>query len=214
MEKLFSLVPDGVVLDGPRTLPDTHSTGGVTYTGLKNWPDAELIAIGWLPTTVVNPPTDSPFETVTGRDDVVTADSVTTTFTLETDMAAMRAWATEKLVQDSEEARQRFMTPGDIKSAVYREKQAEAADWQSLVDAAASPNPDDFPFLKGRAERLDPLDPDYQAVADEWNARASAWKPIGAKIENLYEGAIEAVGSAATESEIRAALIISWPVTS
>jgi hypothetical protein len=125
-----------------------------------------------------------------------------------------RAVGRELLAQASEAARQRFMTPGDIKSAVYREKQAEAAGWQAVVDASGVPDPANYPFLKNRAERLDPADPDYQAVADEWNARASAWKPIGAAIENLYEGAVEAVDEATTESDVRSALQVAWPMPS
>lgn len=126
-------------------------------------------------------------------------------------IAAVRAAARQQLVEDSESARQRFMTSGDLKSAVYRQKQEEASAWQVVVAASGTPNPTDYPFLRARALRLDPENPDYQAVADEWNARAAVWLVIGPQIEDLYEAAIEAVDAAASVGAIEAALQVSWP---
>lgn len=127
------------------------------------------------------------------------------------DLAAAKAAGREILARASEAARQRFMTPGDLKSAVYQTKQREAQAWQATVDAGGTPEPADFPFLKARAERLAPGAPDYQGVADEWNALAAAWLTAGPAIENLYEAAVEAVSAATTAEEVLAATRVVWP---
>lgn len=130
------------------------------------------------------------------------------------DLATAKSAAKGWLIQQSELARQRFMSPGDVKSAVYRQKQAEAHGWQMVLDASGTPDPADYPFLKSRAERLNSEDPDYQAVADEWNARAAAWVPAGVEIEDLYEAAVETVDSAESIAAVEAACRITWPMPS
>jgi len=127
------------------------------------------------------------------------------------DLAAGKSAARAMLAAGSEAARQQYITPGDGKAAVYRQKREEAADWQAVVDAAGTPVPADYPFLKARADRLDPVTPNYQAVADEWNAKAAAWLVAGPAIEDVYEAAVEAVDAAADLAAVFAATRVTWP---
>lgn len=127
------------------------------------------------------------------------------------DLAAGKYAARAMLAAGAEAARQQYITPGDGKAAVYRQKREEAAAWQAIVDAAGTPVPADYPFLKARAERLNAGAPDYQAVADEWNAKAAAWLVAGPAIEDVYEAAVEAVDTAADLAAVCAATRVSWP---
>jgi len=123
-------------------------------------------------------------------------------------VAERKALAKEDLAVLSEMARQQFMTPGDTKSAVYRQKKEEAEAYL----AAGAPIPEDYPFLKARAELLDPVTPDYAAVAAEWKARADAWLIAGPAIETVYDNAILLIDGAATVAEIETILAgIVWP---
>lgn len=128
------------------------------------------------------------------------------------DLEAAKAAARKVLARQAEAARQRFLTPGDLKSSVYTQKQAEAARWQEIVDGSGTPDPAEFPFLKARAERLNPGTPDYQAVADEWTAKVAVWVHVaGPEIENSYEAAVEAVEAAADMAAVEAATRVDWP---
>lgn len=159
--------------------------------------------------------TSVPAELETADDAVVLAYQTEdlTAEELAAELVQAKSTARDTLVDASEAARQAWMTRGDVKSAVYREKQREAETWLAAVAAGQTPDPADYPFLKGRAERLNPEEPDYLAVANEWNTLANGWKPVGAAIEDIYEGAVEAVAAATTVQQVAAIMAtITWPV--
>lgn len=113
----------------------------------------------------------------------------------------------------AEAARQRYITSGDGKAAVYSIKREEAKRWQSAVAAGQKPASEGYPWMAARAARLGvPL----QAVADEWSVKAAAWEALGRDIENAYEAAVEAV-EALTAGETAEADIVAiveavhWP---
>lgn len=119
------------------------------------------------------------------------------------------AKAGAKRIVDSraEAARLQFITAGAGQALVYERKRAEAEAW----DAAGSPDPADYPLLKARAERLNAGTPDYQAVADEWNAQSAAWQVAAAAIEGLREGAKDAIDVAGDIAGVHTAMDITWP---
>lgn len=109
----------------------------------------------------------------------------------------------------AEDARLQFITPGAGQALVYERKAAEAATYA----AAETPNPDDYPFLKARAERLDPDAPDYDAVAQEWNLQAAQWASVATIIENTREQAKEDISAAADHASATAIIDgLVWPV--
>lgn len=107
-------------------------------------------------------------------------------------LADAKARAVESLGAAAERARQRRITAGDGKAAIYAIKREEAQAWQAIVDASGTPVLDDFPWIKARATRLSVSG---QVVADEWNTKATAWMAIGRQIEDVYETAVEAVNA-------------------
>jgi hypothetical protein len=117
------------------------------------------------------------------------------------------------LAQRAEQARQRYITGGDGKAAVYSIKRDEAKRWQAAVAAGQKPSADACPWMAARAARLKTS---LQVVADEWNGKAAAWEAIGRDIENAYEAAVEAV-QALTSGETADADVVSiveavrWP---
>ncbi len=124
-----------------------------------------------------------------------------------------KAAAKRRLSTLAEVQRQRYITPGDGKAAIYALKRDEALRWQAIIDALGTPILGDFPWINARATRLSVTG---QAVADEWNAKAAAWEAIGRAIEDAYEGAIEDVDllvDAATADADIAAIIdgVVWP---
>lgn len=125
----------------------------------------------------------------------------------------LQAVAVSEVADAAERARLQYITAGDGKVGVYKLKQEEAAAWKAVVEVAGTPDPDDYPFLKHRAERVNPGSPNYQAVADEWNMKATEWMAIAVVIEGLYESAVEAIGAAANEAEIALETDIAWPVS-
>lgn len=126
--------------------------------------------------------------------------------------AEIRDKALASVDADAEAIRLKFITAGAGQALVYEAKRREAARWAEIVAAQGTPNPLEFPLLKARAERLNPATPDYQAVVDEWNARAAAWTAAAAAIEAVREGAKEAIAQAATGQAIFDALAgLVWP---
>jgi len=116
-----------------------------------------------------------------------------------------KAAAVERIDADAEAARQRFLSPGAAKAAVYLQKQAEAARYAS----DPSPAIDDYPLIKARMAATGQT---AAQVADEWLARAAAWTTIAAEIERQSDLAKAAVNAAATLADVEAALAaIVWP---
>lgn len=117
------------------------------------------------------------------------------------------------LAQRAERARQRYITSGDGKAAVYAIKREEAKRWQALVDAGGQPKPEDFPWMLARATRRKDV---LQAVADEWNIKAELWEGVGREIEDAYEAAVEAVdaltdGETAETDIVAIVEAVDWP---
>jgi hypothetical protein len=129
----------------------------------------------------------------TSSDDIGDA-AVTRTWSVDVELGRVLAGAHVDTV--AERTRLLYITAGDGQAMVYRQKQDEAAAWLAAVANGDTPDPADYFFLKARAERLDAEDPDYQAVAVEWSERAAAWKAIAAHIEDIREGAKEAIATA------------------
>ncbi len=153
-------------------------------------------------------------------------------------LAEFKVFQAREIDLAAEAARQQFVTPGDGMAAVYRQKllagrddgvasshvatayvyRAAAALREAYLlalaaevarfEADATPNPANYPLMNGRATRLGvPL----AGVAEEWRAKADAWIAAASEIEDLREGAKEAIAAANTEGEVIAAMQVTWP---
>lgn len=189
-----------VLLADPRPVP--------SKVGCAHWNDEEMSSLaGWCkvdPDSGYDPAIHVP--TGGGSFDPQTV-LATPAFTPRA-LADLKAEACVKIDGQAEVTRQSFITPGSGQALVYEKKAEEARQWQAAVDAAAASSGDapvlaDFPFLKARAERLGPATPDYQAVADEWNARSASWVSIAAEIEDVREGAKEGVDAAGDAAAVQ-----------
>ncbi len=103
----------------------------------------------------------------------------------------------------AEEQRQKVATPGDLMSAIYRQKQAEARDYNLVVDGGGTPNAGDYPLMVSRAARLGVALAD---VAAEWTAKTAAWVQVAASIEATREQVKEDVRAATALEKISAIL--------
>jgi len=109
---------------------------------------------------------------------------------------------------EAENTRLKFITGGSGQALIYERKRAEAENWL----AATSPVASDYPLIKARAERLNPTIPDYAAVATEWKTQADTWMVVAAAIEDIREGAKEAIDAATTAADaLTAASNLTWP---
>lgn len=125
----------------------------------------------------------------------------------------------------AERARWPYVPPGH-QSSVYQNKAAEADACQAVIDAAGTPDPDDYPYLKAEigitganvgevaaaviAKRdiwlgvIDPtiegtrqaLQKDLDDLDDQANASIAAARAIGAGAKDTIEAAVAAVLSA------------------
>lgn len=112
-------------------------------------------------------------------------------------LATAKATAQVAIDAEAGHTRLRFITDITGQDATYKTKEAEAAAWAAEVAGGnLSPNLASYPYLKGRAERLNPSAPDYQAVADEWLAKMAFWHSANVAIEGVREGGKEAVAAA------------------
>jgi hypothetical protein len=116
-----------------------------------------------------------------------------------------RAMAIRVVNLGAERARQQYATPGDLMSAIYRQKQSEVTRYQADLIKVA----DNYPLMKRRAERLGvPL----ATVAAEWSARAAAWLEIAGIIEDIRDDANEGLEVAETVAEMETILAeMVWP---
>ena len=126
-------------------------------------------------------------------------------------IAARKAAAKADLAKRAEQARQRYISDGAGKAAVYGLKREEARRW--ALTAPQDRTPQAFPWIAARAVRLGvPL----SEVADEWADKANAWETVGRAIEDAYEAAVEDVealaDSDAIESDLAAIVQgVTWP---
>ncbi|WP_428527174.1 hypothetical protein [Roseibium sp.] len=116
-------------------------------------------------------------------------------------LAALKTEAKGRLIVLAETARGKWITPGDGKAMVYREKYAEAKAYQA--DATA-----ECPMLSVEAAaRGIPLADMVQIVLDASNG----WVTAAAQIEALTVTANAAIEAAGSVEDLDAALGITWP---
>lgn len=118
----------------------------------------------------------------------------------------------------AEAARAQWITLGSGQALVYEAKRREAEAWVVETAAAATHNHADYPWMLGRAARLnaaaeaDVTQAQMQAVADEWAAKAAAWIAAGIAIDTVREAAKSDVASAADAASVDAIVAgITWP---
>jgi len=176
---------------------------------------AELIAMGIVIVTLGTH--DPAIETIAARDFErnvngsikITAQTVAEVLTIlpidpivlsdraATQLAQTQAAAALAIDAEAGNTRQEFITAIPGQDATYTAKEAEARRWVAEIQAGtAAPDPLAYPYLKDRAERLNATTPDYQAVATEWLVKADLWHNLNISIENVREGAKEAVTAA------------------
>ncbi len=210
----YCLVENGVIIDGPRPAPRSW----LTFSGFDLLPDERLREYGWLPEEIVGfEPFDDATQIRTGPVRSIEADKVVSTYTvrdktaeeLAADLAALKQAAGREIDSAAEAARLAFITDGAGQALVYEAKRSEAVKRQAIVDGGGTPVDAEYPLMQARATRRKSA---MQAVADEWNAKAAAWTTAAAAIEDVREGAKEAVAVAASESEIETILAgLVWP---
>lgn len=147
------------------------------------------------------------FHSVSVSAELVGDDHVITETLVARPLAEVKAEALRIVDEAAELARLQFITPGAGQALVYERKREEAEAYL----AELTPDPADYPLLKSRAERLDPLEPDYDAVAADWSARAVGWIAAAAVIEELREAAKEDIPLAGNASEVATLIDITWP---
>lgn len=132
---------------------------------------------------------------------------------LDDDPAARLAWAKErakeKIDQDAERCRLKFITGGAGQAMEYLASEQEAD--QVLAAGPDFVLPDDptlFPFLRAEANVRGTTV--YEAAQVTAQA-ASLWRQVGAAIKALRLGGKAAVDVAETEEEVWAASKIAWP---
>lgn len=110
----------------------------------------------------------------------------------------------------AEQARQQFVSPGDLMSAVYRQKQLEAEGFNRVVADGGTPVPGDYPLMASRAERLGV---DLADVAAEWTTKAAAWVQVAAAIEVVREQAKDDIRVVTDKAAIKVILEgLVWPM--
>ena len=97
----------------------------------------------------------------------------------------------QRVKERAANSRYSFVTPG--KEMIYAEKAAE-------LQAFARDPAGNFPWAEKRATRKKSTVPEVMA---EWKAKADAWQVIGQAIEDLEEGACEAIDAATTLAEVK-----------
>jgi len=202
---------DGLTVEGvPQARPIRVDAviDGDTYraTACAGWSDAALEAYaGWI---AVDPasPYDPAVHNATGGG-AISGGGLALPAHADRSLETIKAEALAKVDAEAETARLQFISGGAGMALVYERKRDEAEAYL----AAVTPDPADYPLLKARAERLDPITPDYAAVAADWNARAAAWVTAAAAIEDLREGAKETIAAAADAAAVEAATAITWP---
>lgn len=132
----------------------------------------------------------------------------------EADFPKRKAAIIEQLNKAAEEARLAWVTPGSAKSLEYDAKRREAEAILADVANGVTPEATNYPFAARRAARLGLT---LEAVAREWQAKASAWAAAAAEIADLTEAAkadiIALDDQAAFDADARAIIdAIKWPV--
>jgi hypothetical protein len=105
----------------------------------------------------------------------------------------------------AEICRQQWATPGDLMSAIYRQKQLEVKQYYADLIKV----PENYPLMNRRAIRLNVS---LATVAADWAARAMAFIAITADIEDIREQAKEDIAEAVAIAEIETILAeLDWP---
>jgi len=192
----------------PRPLRVDATINGTSYTATNcaGWTDEQLAEYADFVAVDPASPFDPAVHNATGGG-AISGEGLALPAYEARSLETIKAEAIAKVDADAETARLQFITGGAGMALVYERKRDEAEAYL----AAVTPDPADYPLLKARAERLDPVTPDYDAVAAEWSARAAAWVTAAAAIEGLREGAKETISEAADAATIFAALVINWP---
>jgi hypothetical protein len=117
----------------------------------------------------------------------------------------LRAFAIVVIDTSAEICRQQWATPGDLMSAIYRQKQLEVKQYYADLIKV----PEDYPLMNRRAIRLNVS---LATVAADWAARAMAFIAITADIEDMREQAKEDIAEAVAIDEIETILAeLDWP---
>ena len=202
---------DGAAVTGipvPRPSRVDATINGTAYkaTSCAGWTDEQMETYaGWI---AVDPasPYDPVLHNATGGG-AISGGGLALPAHADRSLETIKAEALAKVDDEAETARLQFITGGAGMALVYERKRDEAEAYL----AAVTPDPADYPLLKARAERLDPVTPDYDAVAAEWSARAAAWVTAAAAIEGLREAAKENIAAAAAAAAVLAEIDITWP---
>lgn len=133
-------------------------------------------------------------------------------------LAETRAEAAARVDRRAESVRGRWITHGSGQALAYEAKRREAVAWAAEIAAAATPGHANYPWMLGRAARLNAVaeasvtQPQMQAVADEWAAKAAVWIAAGITIEAVREGAKEDIEAAADAAAVDAVVSgLAWP---
>lgn len=205
---MYCLVENGVVTDGPTTLP-------TNWRNISNLPclsDAELAPLGWLPVTPVTPPTYDPNTQSLTRTYAISATAVTPVFVVgklspeqvAAILAERKVTATNQVNRDCGAFRASIATDIPFQSEVYAAKQAEAARYAS----DPTPTPADYPYIVAEAATTKMTVP--QKVA-EITAIATQWVQVSAMVEAKRRGAIVAIDAAMSVADVEAAIPTNWP---
>lgn len=104
--------------------------------------------------------------------------------------------------------RAKYITVVPGQSEVYEAKKTEVARWRNAGEPA-DPSAALYRWAADRAVRLGVT---IAAVLAEWVAQADAWTAVGIAIENVREGAKDAIAAAETLEAAQAIFnAIEWP---
>lgn len=117
---------------------------------------------------------------------------------------AARTEAIQKIDENAEAARLRYITGGSGQAMTYQQKAAEAA----AALAATDPDPADYPLI---VAEIGITAPTLLEVATVIDGAYQQWRVVGAAIEALRLGGKAAVAAAMTVEDVQAAADISWP---
>ena len=204
----YCLVENGVLTEGPTMLP-------TNWRNISNLPclsDAELAPLGWLPVTLVTPPTYDPNTQSLTRTHAISATAATPVFLVEklspeqvaAILAERKATATNQVNRDCGAFRASIATDIPFQSEVYAAKQAEAERYAS----DPTPNATNYPYIVAEAATTKMTVP--QKVA-EITAIAAQWVQVSAMAEAKRRGAIVAIEAATSVADVEAAIPTNWP---
>lgn len=127
-------------------------------------------------------------------------------------LAEARQAALQRLADDSEAARLRWITAGAGKAQAYQRKAREIDLYDSLVAEQRQPTAADLPWMADRVAVLTAagIPATLHSVRDDWAERADAYDEAARQIERLYEAAVLAVQAAQSSADL-AVFPLPWP---